>query len=96
MQPEYLYCVKEDKQGIPDHKNYGYRLASNQVFADISYNQLLIDTLQKTDLEECIGRTSLKKQGILIMQSDYQSETMFGIEVNQMEQLQLYFQWLFY
>lgn len=92
MQPEYLYCVKDDKQAVPDHKNYGYGFASNKTMSDIPYNQLLINTtLEKKELEECIGNTSLKQQGILIMQSDYQSMAMFQNEINQMKQLQIVF-----
>lgn len=92
MHPEYLYCVKDDKQAIPDHKNYGYGVASDKVRSDHTYNQLLIDTaMDKREIEASIAATSLRQRGVLIMKKDHQSVAMFQNEINQMSQLQIVF-----
>lgn len=92
MHPEYVYCVKDDKQAIPDHKNYGYGFCSKNVLHDVRCNQILIDTdLDKEELEDCISRTSLKQTGVLVTQDDFQSVAMFNNEINQMKEMQVVF-----
>lgn len=85
--PEYIYCVEDENQIMPDYLNYGYGFVSPSTLAmlvdDICYNQIIIDSdLDSKDINTIISE-KLGYKALIVEQESFAGVAMLESEISE-------------